>query len=203
MANLETFSSGVEQKERPAVLYHASHNPDIEEFVPRNDRIRDPKEGPVVFATPDKGLASTFLVEGHNDDWMQIGFYSGIPVVVVLMDRDSFIARDHGGTLYLLPSDSFGFDERRGMGEKEWTSHQPVKPLAKIEHPSALDAMIENGVQVYFVDKDMFTAIRDAISSADDLGMSILESITSENQLRGEHVVSFSKILKDAHNFKR
>jgi len=66
------------------------------------------------------------------------------------------------------------------MGEKEWTSREPVKPLSETEHPSALDAMIENGVQVYFVDKKTF----DEIAAADDHGRQLLASLRSENMRR-------------------
>lgn len=45
---------------RPKILYHASPNRSINVFEPRREKVRDPEEGPVVFATPDKALASAF-----------------------------------------------------------------------------------------------------------------------------------------------
>jgi hypothetical protein len=49
--------------------------------------------------------------------------------------------------------------------------------------------MIENAVQVYFVDREMFTEI----SSADDHGRSILIGLISENQRRGVNIRSLEK----------
>lgn len=47
--------------------------------------------------------------------------------------------------------------------------------------------MIENGVQVYFVDKPTFKKIQ----GAEDHGLSILKTLESENQRRGKNVVEF------------
>ena len=71
------------------------------------------------------------------------------------------------------------------MGELEWISRQSVKPIKALHYPCALDAMLENGVQVFFVGKDTFRAIR----AAEDHGLIILRSLTSENQLRSINVL--------------
>lgn len=178
-----------EKKEKPAVLYIAAQTPGIQELTPMKGNFRDENEGAVIFSTPDKALASTFLVEGHGDHWMQIGFYENIPVVVINADKEAFIQRDKGGTMYAVSSATFNYDPHKGMGEKEWTSHEPVKPLSETRYPSALDAMIENGVQVYFVDKKTF----DAINNSNNQGYDILVGQASENEKRGEHI----KSLKD------
>jgi|SRR3989338_2422448 len=181
-----TEEDKTEKKEKPSVMYHASHNHNITEFVPRQERVRDPEEGPVIFATPDKALASAFLIEGHNDDWTNIGFYNDIPVAIICSSREEFIEKDKGGILYSLPSDTFDFDAHRGMGEREWSSHVSVKPVDKIECLSTLDTMIENGVQIYFVDKQTF----ENINHADDHGFQILLGLKSENAHRGINVKS-------------
>lgn len=182
MKNPERFYQ--EGKEKPPVVYHASQNPDIEEFTPQQGRVRDPDEGPVIFATPDKALASAFLVENHNDDWMVIGFYSDVPVVVIRADREKFILKDKGGTIYNLPATSFDFDLNKGMGEREWTSRFPVKPIGKKKCSSALDEMVSNGVQVYFVTQSEFKAIKEA----EDYGLGILKGLKSENQRRQRNI---------------
>ena len=183
---------GFEKKERPIVVYHSSRKSNIEEFIPRKERVRDPDEGSVIFATPNKALASAFLIEDHNDDWTQIGFYNNIPVVVICLDREEFIKRDKGGTLYILPSDTFDFDPNRGMREQEWTSRSNVRPIGKTEYASALDAMLENGVYVYFVDQKTF----DEIGEADDYGADILFNSVSENQLRGQDMTLLKEALE-------
>lgn len=193
--NFEKETTGdVEKQERPGVLYHASHNPAIEEFVPRQDRVRDPNEGPRVFATPDKALASIFLIAGQNDDWIQSGYLNDVPIVVVCMEREEFIAHDKGGAIYVLPSDGFDFDPNLGLRDKEWTNPNGVKPLGKIGCESALDTMIENGVQVYFVDKTTF----DAIDQAENFGVDILTRLESENQRRGVNVQDFQMDSKSS-----
>jgi len=171
-----------EKKEKPEVLYISAQTRGIKELVPMSGRNRGGDEGAVIFSTPDKALASVFLIEGHNDNWMQIGYFSNIPYVTICMDREDFIKRDKGGVTYTVPSDTFDYNPNLGMGDKEWTSREPVKPLAEVFYPSALDTMIENGVNVYFVDKKAF----DDMNEADDYGLSILLSLTSENQRRGK-----------------
>lgn len=183
---------GIENKEKPQIVYHSSHNPNIEEFIPRDERVRDLSEGPVIFATPDKALASAFLIEDHSDDWTQIGFYNDVLVVVICSDRDRFIEKDKGGTIYALPSDSFNFNPDLGMGNREWTSHSNVKPINKIDYPSALDAMIENGAYVFFVDQKIF----DAINRKNDYGADILLKSVSENQSRGQDMSKFKEVLE-------
>ena len=37
-------------------LYHASNNKNIDVLKPRQESIRDPNEGPVVFASQDKSI---------------------------------------------------------------------------------------------------------------------------------------------------
>ncbi len=166
----------------PPVLYIAAQTSGLQELTPREGRNRGKNEGAVIFATPDKRLATAFLVEGHDDSWMRIGYFDDIPHVVICMDRNEFQARDRGGAMYEVPSETFAFDPDLGMGDKEWTSRAPVKPVAETDFPSALDAMIENGVNVYFVNRATFDAIR----NAHDHGLSTLLSLTSENELRNK-----------------
>lgn len=165
--------------EKPAILYHASANRDIEEFEPRAEKYRDPHEGPVVFATPDKKYASCFLVK-TDSSWVNIGRYSNNGVTsnwhMIVSDKDRFMKADGGGVIYGLPVDSFEFHPDRNMAELEWTSAIPVRPVKKEVFESGLQAMIENGVDVYFVDQVTF----DAIQRSDDLGRVILESLTPE-----------------------
>jgi hypothetical protein len=189
MENFGNQINKIEKKEKPAILYLSAQAPNIQELLPMRGNIRDENEGPVIFATPDKAYASTFLVKEHGDHWMQIGFYGDIPVVIINSDREEFIKNDNGGVMYTVSSDSFDFDPSKGMGEKEWTSNKPVKPLSEIRCSSALDEMIKNGVQVYFVDKKTF----DEINNSDNYGYTILINLISENERRGKNI----KSLKD------
>lgn len=166
---------------KPAILYHASQDRDIATFEPRMDKVRDPLEGPRIFATPDKALASCFLVPSESS-WVKIGRFDkdGVPGhwKVVVSDEKRFRETDKGGAIYSLPSESFSTDPGRGMGESEWTSADPVAPNGKEDYASGLAAMKELGVDVLFVNKDTFMAIQ----NADDHGQSIIDALkpTSE-----------------------
>lgn len=173
-----------EKKEKPPFLYHASSNRDIERFEPRDISTRDPAEGPVVFATPDVALATAFMVSA-DDRWTQIGRTSGVPFIVI-KDKERFLANDKGGAIYKLSSESFSCDPSKGMKESEWVSKEPVTPVAKKDCPSALDAMVEAGVKVFFVDDETFGKVKGIKYSADpdrDL-VKILSSLESENEKR-------------------
>jgi hypothetical protein len=143
----EQFNKEKEKHEKPAYLYLGTHTAAIKELTPTAGRVRDPEEGPVVFATPDKALASAFLVEGHNDAWMRIGYYDTLLVVVIQANRNDFITRDHGGYLYTVAGDKFASNPNRGLGEKERTSIVPVRPAREKHCTSALDVTAQVGRQ--------------------------------------------------------
>ena len=162
---------------KPKTLYVAAQTKGIKELVPIKGNYRDKNEGAVIFATPDKALASIFLIKNHNDSWTNLGYFGGILYVVIKMDRDEFLKKDRGGSIYEVSSDDFDYKVDLGMGDKEWTSSKPVKPLKETFYTSALDTMIENGVNVYFVDKETFENIK----NSEDHGRGILGSLVSES----------------------
>lgn len=174
----------IESKEKPETLYIGTQTKGIQEFTPRRGNYRDKDEGPVIFSTPDKALASVFMISGHNDSWTKIGYYGDVLVIIICMDRDEYIKKDKGGVIYEVPSDSFDYNPKLGMGEKEWTSRESVKPIKETDYSSSLDTMIDNGVQVYFVDKEAFKEIWDA----DDHRRKIVFGLTSENSKRGKNI---------------
>jgi hypothetical protein len=171
--------------EKPSVLYHASFKRDIEVFEPRNETVRDTDEGPQVFATPDKRLATAFMIP-TNDTWANSGAFNGVPYLVV-GDEEKFRNLDKGGAIYTLPSDTFNTDPTKGLGDMEWTSSEAVRPVAKEEYESALEAMLHIGVQVYFVDMATYRATQ----NAEDHGYSILKGLLSLNEHRNINPVSF------------
>lgn len=178
-------ASTAESREKPPVLYHASQKRDIERFELRGERVRDPNEGARIFATPDKRLATIFLVP-TDDSWANSGFFGDTPHLIV-SDENKFRAMDMGGAIYSLPSDRFETDLTKGLREKEWTSTEEVRPIGKKEYASGLTAMLESGVQVYFVDQETYEKTQDA----PDGGYSILKTWQSENQRVGVGVVEF------------
>lgn len=169
----------IENKEKPPFLYHGSAHTDIEELEPRKESVRDPDEGAVVFATQELALASIFMASGV----VESGKFN-IPYAVIKDSREHFIENDRGGHIYVVPSESFYSDPNKGLGEYEWITKQKVKVTEKIEYPSTLDAMLKNGVQVYFVDDETHKKIKES----KDFGFSILKTLVSENQQRGINI---------------
>lgn len=161
---------------KPAVLYHSSPNTEIGEFEPRSDKVRDPNEGPRIFATPDKALASAFIVP-TDGSWVNIGRFNEVPYIII-SDEQRFKDSDKGGAIYHLPSNTFETDLNKGMKSSEWTSRVPVKPIDKDIYKSGLEAMLSLGVQVYFVDTDTLHRINESA----DHGYSIVNTLPSENQ---------------------
>lgn len=176
--------------EKPKFLYHASSNREIKEMEVRSESRRDDKEGDVVFATPDLALVGAFLT-GFRDSWANLGKINGVPYFVI-GDKEKFLENDKGGAVYKLDSDSFDFEPEKGMGEDEWTSKANIKPLEKTEVNSNLEFMLDNGLQVYFFDKDKFQQFKDMLKAGDiEKMIEVLENETSENQKIGKNVKVF------------
>ncbi len=171
----------------PKILYHASPRRDLEEIRPGNKTHRDPKEGPQIFAAPNPAIASMFMFESDGS-WALSGKHNGVPYVVIHGDREEFMKRDRGGIIYELPNDGFSCDLTKGLGKDEWTCSNNVRPSGKKEYASALDAMLESGVQVYFVDQQTFNDMK---SDEKEHGFGIIKTLTSENQRKGKNVVLF------------
>lgn len=164
---------------KPKVLYHASQNKNLSIIEPRDNTVRDPKEGPVVFASPDKAGVTKFLVPS-DDSWTRKSRFGEIHVHVI-KDKSRYLKNDKGGAIYHLHPDTFYLDDTKGGSKDEWTSRKPVKPLKKELYDSALNAQIKNSVQVYFVDEDTF----EKICSSEDHGNEIIRGLKSENQKIG------------------
>lgn len=175
-------------------LYHASSNRDIKIFEPRQESVRDPNEGPVVFATPDPAYASCFIVK-CNDSWSKLGRWgsgNGVfgPWVMVVADMERFESLDRGGKIYELPNETFETDPERGSGLAEWVSKAPVKPLPNsMIYESGFEAMIDHKVQVFFADQNTI----DRMHKSRDHGYSVVYEMQrkgmSENQRLGKNVV--------------
>jgi hypothetical protein len=168
-----------ESEPKPKILYHASPNRDLQVIETRQESVRDKNEGPVVFATHDEACASLFLVNS-NDSWTFKGRINGVHYHII-SDRKRFEELDKGGSIYEVPSDSF---ERKINDESwqslEWTSTKPVNPIRKTDYSSGLEAMIDKGVLVYFVDKEMF----EELTKNHRINSNLLKTLVSENQTR-------------------
>jgi hypothetical protein len=170
---MESERKFIPKPEKPLILFHASRNPNIDVFEPRIGKRRDENEGAQIFATPSKAMATMFLVN-TDDSWTQSGAMDGVPYIII-SDKERFESLDHGGIIYSLPSDSFETDLEKGLRELEYTSIEAVKPISSERFPSALSAMVDYGVKVYFVDGETYEAIR----TSSDHGESIVKNLQS------------------------
>jgi hypothetical protein len=168
---MESERNFVPKPEKPPVLFHASRNQNISIFEPRAEKTRDENEGPQVFGTPSRAMASIFLVES-DDSWVQSGAMDNLPYIII-SDEERFRSLDTGGVIYSLPNDTFENDPEKGLRELEWTSKKPVVPAEKEVVPSALEDMVKEGVKIFFVDKETW----DQIQSSSDHGESIVKSL--------------------------
>lgn len=183
---MERMGRDTENKaERPPLLYHGSIAPHLEKLEPRFESWRDKEEGPQVFATPDKRLATIFA--GKTKQMVTSGKFDDTPYAIILEPREKFVENDKGGYIYTLPSENFECDPQKGLGAGEWTCKVTVKPQGAEKFDSALDAMLDAGVQVYFVHE----STHQAILKSEDHGYSILKNLKSENQNRGINIAEF------------
>jgi hypothetical protein len=157
---MESERRFMSKPEKPRVLFHASGNQNIETFEPRAESARDANEGPRVFATPSRAMASIFLVKS-DDSWVGSGMVDDEPYIVI-SDEKRFRDQDTGGVIYSLPNDTFENDPEKGLRELEWTSKEAVTPTGKEYVPSALSDMLEQGVKVFFVDKETYKKVIEA-----------------------------------------
>lgn len=172
---------------KPKLLYHGSNLKNIEEFEPRVSKGQGEQYGAQVYASHDLPTALIFMTKPHA--WLSTGHFrdvggSDFLYAVIATRKEEFVKTDNGGAVYVLPSDSFEMDPKRGLGQFEWASPVAVRPIEKKVYNSALDALIENSVQVYFVDEGLF----DKIDNSPDHGFEILKTLQSENQKLGKNV---------------
>ncbi len=173
------------QFEKPVKLYRGMRALGVEEFDPMfNIKHRDKNEGPVIFATPDKAFASMFLVPEADDSWSIKGRFGNV-YYMVIADRERYKKFDKGGSIYEIEDlDDFYCDKNKGMGDCEWVSKKIVKSSKEQRYSSAIEAMIKNGVRVYFVDNETFIKIK----NSQDHGLNILQSMQSENQKQNRNI---------------
>ena len=135
-----------------------------------------------MFASDDLASVTRFSVPA-DDSWTQISSFDGVHTMII-SNEERFRLMDKGGAIYSLPSDNFSVEDKEQHPD-EWTSKKAIQPTEKIEFDSALDAMLDHKVQVYFTDKDTLTKIQ----MAEDHGQGILRTLKSENEKLGKNFV--------------
>lgn len=133
-------------------VYHGSANKHIEKFEPRVSPGNE-KYGAHVYASPSKAAASVFMAD-VGKPW-SAGVVNGALCAIIPLTREEFMRRDNGGCIYTFSAETFSSDAERNLGDLEWASSVAVSPVDKTEYSSVLDAMLQNGVRVCFVDDGM------------------------------------------------
>ncbi len=117
---------------------------------------------------------------------------NGVPYAIY-GDRERFAETDKGGAVYVLPADSFSVTQPDDHPD-EWTSRESVKPIETIPFASGLDAMLDNGVQVFFTDPETLEQLR----TADPVErMELLNGLRSENEVQGRNPEKFPMDIEE------
>lgn len=170
--------------EKPDRLYHGSPRRNLNALEPRVSLGSGEKLGRLIYASPNKAIASIFLAD-VTGRW-SAGTIGDVPYALITVPREEFVANDKGGVMYILPSESFVNDERNSLGEMEWVSSKAVTPIEQIHYTSALQAMLDNGVQVYFVSPATLEEINNTSEKK-----KLLRAIQSENQRTSLNIRTF------------
>lgn len=175
---------------KPEKLYHGSSHKIDGPLKPVliQDSPEHIHEKPAIFGTERADVAALFMFP--LDTLASIGFEQDIAYICIWGTVEEFTqprfsknsksgagqaSKDKGGYLYVLPMETF---EKVGK-EYEWQSFTAVEPIEIKSYDSAIDGMIQNGAQVYFINNN---AIFDQIVNNKSHRSPILKTLTSENQ---------------------
>ena len=133
----------------PNALFHGSTFTNIDIIKPKSVGSRC-KGKPIVFATHQIALASLFML--NHEGKFACGRLPNDEIFYLTDDKRRCIMEDHEGAIYVVPASSFFCEAYISLGVDEWISYAAIKPLSRFVFPSALDAILDFGVKVYFVD---------------------------------------------------
>jgi bifunctional DNA-binding transcriptional regulator/antitoxin component of YhaV-PrlF toxin-antitoxin module len=216
------------KKKSNRYLYHGTPKKNINILEPRvgvrmGDSLNETKQkGKSIHATTNKQIATGYMLNydlwgtqlkkrwattmhGYSEPKLPRRCKSTDPYVVVIGDRAKLKKVDKGGTLFKInKTKSFksAIDRKDKIyGPYEYRSKRRIKPVDKIEYDSAVDAMIDNNMQVYIISKKNWKKYikfmdKDSESwktwrSPDRLSAKFIKTFTSENQKRKKNVVKW------------
>lgn len=170
--------------QKPEFLYHGSTKSIDGPLTPilEHSTVDHSHTRPAVFATERKDVAAMFMFP--LDTLASIGFEQDISYICIWGTREEFVSKDNGGFLYILPNDTF---EKIGK-DYEWQSFSPVTPIKIDRYSSVIEGMLENNVQVYFIDDD---PTFDKIVEDKNNRALVLKNLVSENERRGINIKKF------------
>ena len=166
------------------VLFHASPHKNLTHLKPMALTYRGKNEGAAVFATPHIDFAAMFLTRAV-DSWALKGSVDNGPFYFICKDKKRFMEESQkGGAIYCCDAQNFHTDLTKGNKSQEWLSRKPVKILTSLLFDSSFDAMLQLGVQVFFIDEKTFAALSTTIKKTRNMvkEREILMSLVSENK---------------------
>lgn len=135
-------------------LYHASPIKNLKILEPKRTISKDKYIGNFVFATRYKKLALMYMLPKGFPVLMNIK--SSKPYVVMCGNTKDIIKKDKGGALYVLSTEPFSITPQSGLSNYEMVSKKSVSPLSETDYESAIKALDEEDVEIYFVDNNTF-----------------------------------------------
>lgn len=178
----------------PRTLFHGSSKKNLKRIEPRSHDHWDGQ--PTTYATPHIALASIFMLN-FEDSWAAFGTRPNGTFVFLCSDKERFLKEDRGGTIYIIPSDSFYCHTNLCLGPDEWVSHISLKPLTKLTFKSIGAAMLSFGVQLFFVNQkqlDKYWKLfeKESIQPLNKFLASLEQTVTSENKNRNINAQSIT-----------
>jgi hypothetical protein len=125
--------------------------------MPQRTLSHDKYIGDFVFATENKRLALMYLAPKGFSTLMNPKLPN--PNIVVCGEAENVIKKDKGGSLYVLDGKSFRETPQEGLSDYEMVSLKPVVPLEEIDYPGVINALLEEGISVYFTDESTFNSL--------------------------------------------
>jgi len=138
-------------------LYHSSQKKNLKLLIPQKTLSHDKYIGDFVFATYNKYLAIMYLATKGVGILMNPK--KPDMTIVICANEKEYLITDKGGAVYEMTDDGFFDSPQSGLGEYEKVTKKPVKPLKKVIFESSIDALVNNGVKVYFVNAKMFNSL--------------------------------------------
>lgn len=140
-------------------LYHSSVEKDLRIISPRRTLSKDKYIGDFVFATSDRTYSAMYLVPKGIMTLMNSSVDGSW--IVIRSDPKDFRLIDKGGAIYRLSSEGFIKSPQVELGETEMVCANEVPILDKEVYSTALEALNEQKVAVYFACEKEFQEILD------------------------------------------
>ena len=139
------------------VLYHTSTNKDLEVIEPQRTLSSNVYIGDYVFATSNHKLAAMYLVARGTPILLNIK--TAMPHLIICANPEEYRIRDRGGAIYTIPAESFHKTPQKGLEDSGLVSEVAITPISKKVYETSIEALREEGVEIYFVSKEQFDEI--------------------------------------------